>query len=238
MVKILPQYKKLHEDIKHDILLGDISKGSLLPSENELSAKYKITRATVRQGLQELVKEGFIEKRKGLGSIVVSDRKTLGLLSFRGFSEVLRSSSMSSKTINLTPVKRTVWPSPFFYDLSEVEAKVDCFSLNRLRSVEDDPVMLEFTYLPQVGLKDLPEKLKDNSLFKILQVHYKIEVLQVLQDVRAIIGRKEILKPLALKSGDPVLEIHRKYLTNKAGFHIYSTLYCNTTKYTMSNFFN
>lgn len=237
MEKMLPQYKKLHEDIKQDILLGDISKGSLLPSENELSTKYKITRATVRQGLQELVKEGFIEKRMGLGSIVVSDRKTLGLLSFNGFSEVLRSSPLSSKTINLRPVKQTVWPRPFFYDLSEIEAEVDCFSLNRLRSVEGDPVMLEFTYIPQWGLKDLPEKIKENSLFKLLQVHYKIEVLQVMQDVRAIMGY-EILGPLRLNSGEPVLEIHRKYLTNKDGFHIYSTLYCNTTKYTMSNFFN
>ena len=132
MAKALPRYKRLHEDIKKEILQGDISKGSLLPSENELCAKYNITRATVRQGLQELVKEGFIEKRMGLGSIVVSDRKTLGLLSFKGFSEVLKSSALSSKTLNLEPVECTAWPTPFFYELSKKEEAQNCFSLKKI----------------------------------------------------------------------------------------------------------
>jgi GntR family transcriptional regulator/GntR family frlABCD operon transcriptional regulator len=238
MLKSLPRYRKLHEDIKQDILLGEIPEGSLLPSENELSSKYKITRSTVRQGLQELVKEGFIEKRTGIGSVVVSDRKTLGLLSFKGFSEVLKSTSLSSATLIFEPIACAEWPSPFFYELSSMEKAVDCFSLGRLRTVEKNPVMLEFTYIPQLGLVDFPEKLRQNSLFKLLQVHYKIEVVQVMQDVRAIIGQENILGPLQLKTGDPVLEIHRKYITNKDGFHIYSRLYCNTKNYTISNFFN
>ncbi|MEN1785047.1 MAG: GntR family transcriptional regulator [Bacteroidota bacterium] len=238
MLKSLPQYKKLHEDIKQEILIGTIPKGALLPSENELCAKYNITRATVRLGLQELVNEGFIEKRKGLGSIVIRDRKTLGLLSFRGFSEVLESSPLSSKTINLVPATALKWPRPFFYSLSEMEANVNCFFLNRLRMVEEHPVMIEFTYLPQLGLEDFLENLKDSSLFKLLQVRYRIEIQQVKQDIRSIRGDKNITKPLQLKPGDPVLEIHRKYLTNKEGFHIYSILYCNTTKYTLSNSFN
>jgi len=238
VARALPQYKKLHEDIKQEILVGAIPKGALLPSENELCTKYNITRATVRQGLQELVNEGFIEKRMGLGSVVIRDRKTLGLLSFRGFSEVLESSPLSSRTINLVPVTQLEWPRPFFYNLSELEERVDCFFLNRLRTVEEHPVMVEFTYVPQLGLENFLENLKDTSLFKLLQVRYQIEVQQVRQDVRSILGDGDITTPLQLKPGDPVLEIHRKYLTNKKGFHIYSMLYCNTSKYTLSNSFN
>ena len=70
-----------------------------MPSENDLSHQFKITRATVRQALEELVKEGYIEKRQGKGSVVISDRKTLGLLSFKGFSEVLASSTLVPETI-------------------------------------------------------------------------------------------------------------------------------------------
>ncbi|WP_422080096.1 GntR family transcriptional regulator [Ulvibacterium sp.] len=238
MEKTLPQYKKLHLTLKQGILSGAISKGSLLPSENELSAKYNITRATVRQGLQELVREGFIEKRMGIGSVVVNDRKTLGLLTFKGFSEVLESSALSSTTQNLKMGEIGVWPSPFFYELTPSEKEEGCFFLERLRSVEGHPVMLEFTYIPQKGVPKLVETMGKGSLFATLQQAYKIEILKVLQDVRAIHAPKTILKRLNLAPNTPVLHIHRKYLTTKSDFHIYSSLYCNTEKYAISNFFN
>lgn len=238
MAKRIPVYKKLHQDLKQDILSGDISKGTLLPSENELSAKYNTTRATVRLGLQELVNEGFIEKRMGLGSVVLNNRRSLGLLSFKGFSEVLKSSSLSSTTVNLGPTEVSAWPSPFFYKLSEKEKKAGCFSLEKLRSVEGNPVMLEFTYVPKIGLNDFLQETKHGSLFHTLQNRYDIEVQQVIQDARSILVPEMAAHLLHLKSGDPVLHIYRKYLTNKDNFHIYSSLYCNTEKYAMSNFFS
>lgn len=238
MEKTLPRYKKLHLDLKQGILSGTISKGSLLPSENELSARYNITRATVRQGLQELVHEGFIEKRMGVGSVVVNDRKTLGLLTFRGFSEVLGSSPLSYTTQNLKIVAMEVWPSPFFYELPLSEKEGGCFFLERLRSVEGHPVMLEFTYIPQRGVPNFVGNMGKGSLFSTLHQVYKIEILKVLQDVRAIHAPEPLRDRLGLDNNTPVLHIHRKYLTNRTDFHIYSSLYCNTDKYAISNFFN
>lgn len=238
MAKRIPVYKKLQQDLKQDILSGDISKGTLLPSENELSAKYNTTRATVRLGLQELVNEGYIEKRMGLGSVVLNDRKVLGLLSFKGFSEVLESSSLASTTVNMGSEDMEKWPTPFFYKLSKKEQKAGCFSLKKLRSVENNPVMLEFTYVPKIGLPNFLDETENGSLFKSLHSHYDIEVQQVIQDARSIIVPEMAAEPLSLKSGDPVLHIYRKYLTNKDNFYIYSSLYCNTEKYAMSNFFS
>lgn len=238
MEKTLPHYKKLHLALRQGILSGAIAKGSLLPSENELSARYNITRATVRQGLQELVREGFIEKRMGIGSVVVNDRKTLGLLTFKGFSEVLESTPLSSTTQNLKMGTTAVWPSPFFYEPTASEKEAGCFFLERLRSVEGHPVMLEFTYIPQKGVPNFFENMENGSLFATLQQEYKIEILKVLQDVRAIHAPEAILKRLELIDNTPVLHINRKYLTTTSDFHIYSSLYCNTTKYSISNFFN
>jgi len=225
-------------ELRQDILSGHISKGSLLPSENELCAQYNITRATVRQGLQELVREGFIEKRMGVGSVVVNNRQTLGLLSFKGFSEVLESSSLSSTTQTLKKGATGVWPSPFFYELTPLEKEAGCFYLERLRSVERSPVMLEFTYIPQNGVPHFFETMKNGSLFTTLQQAYQIEIQKVLQDIRAITAPPSVLAALGLDTRAPVLHINRKYLTNVSDFHIYSSLYCNTEKYSISNFFN
>ena len=234
----LPHYKKLHLDLKGQIVSGQIPKGSLLPSENELSNTYNITRATVRQALQELVKEGFIEKRMGLGSVVVSSRKTLGLLTFRGFSEVMESSTLTSTTHTLSRKSMASWPQPFFHSLSMEERQAGCFYLERVRHVEGNPVMLEQTYVPRMALDNFWGLVGDSSLFGTLAQSYQIEILQVLQDIRAIPAPDSIRNALRLPEKVPLLHIHRKYLTNRPRFHVYSSLYCHTEKYTISNFFN
>ena len=71
MGHIIPQnmelalYRKLQNDIKSLILSGIYKEGDLLPSEHELRAIHDVTRTTVRQALDELVKEGYIVKIHG-----------------------------------------------------------------------------------------------------------------------------------------------------------------------------
>ena len=52
------KYAALMENLKGDILSGKIKPGEKLPSENELSAKYEISRHTVRKALGILANEG------------------------------------------------------------------------------------------------------------------------------------------------------------------------------------
>src|SRR5665811_2262983 len=50
------------------------------------STQFGTTRTTVRKALDELLKEGFIEKEHGKGSRVLERGKSLGLMSIKGFS--------------------------------------------------------------------------------------------------------------------------------------------------------
>ena len=113
------QYQKVYQQLRQDILTGKYKNGDLLPSENVLAATFGITRVTVRQALEKLVKEGYILKQQGKGSIVQSERQSLGLLSFRGFSEVVRNSQHQVKTIFLQEPVITTFPEPFFYELED-----------------------------------------------------------------------------------------------------------------------
>ena len=53
------KYYDLMEDLRGKILNGEIRPGEKLPSENELSAEYNISRQTVRKALQILQDEGY-----------------------------------------------------------------------------------------------------------------------------------------------------------------------------------
>ncbi|MCI9446920.1 MAG: GntR family transcriptional regulator [Lachnospiraceae bacterium] len=62
------KYYTLSEDLKRMILDGDIQAGDRLPSENELSRRYSISRHTVRKALAILENEGYIYAEHGKGT--------------------------------------------------------------------------------------------------------------------------------------------------------------------------
>lgn len=62
------KYFKLMEDLKEKILSGEIRVGDKLPSENELSARYEVSRQTVRKALSILENAGYIYAEHGRGT--------------------------------------------------------------------------------------------------------------------------------------------------------------------------
>lgn len=62
------KYYDLMEDLRKRILDGEIKPGDRLPSENQLSQKYKVSRQTVRKALQILQSEGYIYAEHGRGT--------------------------------------------------------------------------------------------------------------------------------------------------------------------------
>lgn len=56
------------EQLKKDILSGKICPGEKLPSENELSKEYSLSRHTVRKALGILAQEGYVEALHGKGT--------------------------------------------------------------------------------------------------------------------------------------------------------------------------
>ena len=64
----VPLYYQLKEEIRSQIIHGEIKKGDKLLSESEMIKKYKIGRLTVREALAQLVNEGYLEKKHGLGT--------------------------------------------------------------------------------------------------------------------------------------------------------------------------
>lgn len=64
----MKKYEKIITWIQEELQSGQISPGEKLPSEQELSERFQVSRQTVRRALEELVKEGLVESRRGSGS--------------------------------------------------------------------------------------------------------------------------------------------------------------------------
>lgn len=232
-----PLYLKLQQKIKSQILSGVYDDGDLLPSESDLMKAHSSTRGTVRKALDELVREGYIIKRKGKGSVVLkSHRRTLGVLSVKGFSQIVTEKKLAVATVMIKKPVITTWDDPFFYRLDEIERNAGCIFLKRVRCVDKDPVILESTYIPNLNLPGFCKKpfVKD-SLFETLSVNYHIEITKVEQDLRAVPADKDSSILLNVKQGTPLLHIYLKFYTDREHLNIYSSLLCNTTDFSIGN---
>lgn len=63
-------FKRVANELRAEILRGDLAPGDKIPSENKLAARFKVTRATVRKGIALLRSEGLVTSHQGKGAFV------------------------------------------------------------------------------------------------------------------------------------------------------------------------
>jgi GntR family transcriptional regulator len=68
----VPKYRQLVQILRQKILLGEYGSGARLPSEEELTTTYGLSRGTVRQAMGQLEDERLISTEHGVGSFVLS----------------------------------------------------------------------------------------------------------------------------------------------------------------------
>lgn len=67
-----PLYQQLRQDLFARIRRGEFPPGALLPSEHQICAGYRVSVTTARRALLELVKEGVVRRKAGVGTIVTT----------------------------------------------------------------------------------------------------------------------------------------------------------------------
>ena len=63
-------YIQIAEVIENEILLGNLKEGDQAPSTNQFAKVYQINPATAGKGLNLLVEDGILFKKRGLGMFV------------------------------------------------------------------------------------------------------------------------------------------------------------------------
>lgn len=230
--KQIPHYRKVYETLRKHIDEGMYKENDILPSENELCAIHKVTRPTVRKALDMLTNEGYIKKHQGLGSVVQNKPEAIGILSISGTTSAIGHDNLKTQVL----VKPSVnpWPDDFEFDITETERESGCIYFERLRLVNDDPVFVDITYLPNINLPRFTSRnLENTSLFGVLRENYSLEITGGEQYFEATKANEQIQQQLKIKKNDSILILKRRIETNRIGMHLYSFLYCNTAKHNL-----
>jgi GntR family transcriptional regulator len=65
-----PLFVQIAERLADEIADGGLAEGEQVPSTNELAAYYRINPATAAKGINMLIEDGLLEKRRGIGMFV------------------------------------------------------------------------------------------------------------------------------------------------------------------------
>src|SRR5699024_7699413 len=72
-----PIFLQIKEQLEDSIINNTINAGERVPSTNEFAAFYKINPATAAKGINELVVEEILFKRRGVGMFVTENAKEI-----------------------------------------------------------------------------------------------------------------------------------------------------------------
>lgn len=98
-----PIYRQIAEQIKNDIVSGALQEEEQVMSTNQYAAFYRINPATAQKGFQQLVEEGVLYKKRGIGMFVSEGARNVLLAERREcfFDGVMRPMLNEARTIGI-----------------------------------------------------------------------------------------------------------------------------------------
>ncbi|GLY08353.1 MULTISPECIES: GntR family transcriptional regulator [Actinoplanes] len=149
------------DDLSRKIQDGELPPGSALPPQKELSTRYGVTLATLRQALRQLQDAGLLSQQPGRGTFVYPPRAAYRLDTLRGFAEDLRS---QGHTVTTEILDQTTGTPP---DWAEAIGGGPALRLERLRLVAGRPAVHQLSWIQGVALAEAD--LSDTSLYWALE---------------------------------------------------------------------
>jgi GntR family transcriptional regulator len=209
----IPLYLQLRDELMRRIRSGEFKPLDRLPSERELCETYQISRMTVRQALQSLVRDGLLYTRVGKGTYV-SPVKFEQDQSLSGFTEEMRKSGRmpTSKVLNFS----TIPASASLAGALGVLPNSPVYRLERLRMVEDAPIAFERAHIPKELCPDLQRyDFGRQSLYDVMRRIYGLQLVSAQQTIQAAIADEQEMALFNLDRPLAVLRMTRRTMTDK-----------------------
>jgi GntR family transcriptional regulator len=185
----IPLYYQLVETLRERIRSGEIKPGAQLPPERDLSEQYGISRMTVRQALQYLIREDALVAKQGLGTFVAEPKLTYDPLHLLGFTEdaLQRGAFATSRVIEQAIVE----PPASIATRLDLRPREQATRIVRLRLSDGVPMLLETVYVPTARFEGVERAdLAKHSLYQLMREHYGVRLRGALSTLEAVLANE------------------------------------------------
>jgi GntR family transcriptional regulator len=204
----LPLYAQVEDVLAERIASGALRVRAQLPSEEELIREFNVSRTTIRATIQNLVRRGLVEIRRGRGTFVASPRMVQELTELTGFVEDMR---LLGRTPTARVLSREVVPADHLVaDRLAIAAGTPVVRIRRVRLGDGVPLSFDETYLPEeLGRKVMADDLATEPIFTLLEERYDTPLLEAEYEMEAAAAEPAVAMALEIPTGSPIFLIDR-----------------------------
>lgn len=197
----VPLYYQLKEILREQIVSNNLKAGEGFPPEFVISEMYGVSRATVRQALQELVREGLIYRKQGKGTFVTV-RKIVSPLIEMSFTNQMEDQGLvaSSKVISVDANQAQKEERIKL----QLDDNAGVYKVVRLRLANNEPLILETSYIPHFVYPDLlKENMERMPIFKNIIERFSLERIETF--LESVLPKNQELSLLNIDNNTPVI---------------------------------
>jgi len=170
-------------------LIERLDVGDAIPSERQLSTDLGVSRLTVRAALDELVREGYLVRRRGAGTFV-SEPKIAQELTMTSFTDDMRQRGLrpGSRTLEFG----VVTAGARLGRLLHVSPATRVILAKRLRLADRETMAIEELHVQEALVPGLDARdLENGSFYELLQSRYGIAIVGGVQTVEPTVTNEE-----------------------------------------------
>lgn len=196
-----PLYLQIKNILKDRISHGVYALDDNIPAEPQLEKEFEVSKITIRNAINELVQEGYLEKKSGKGTKVIRNTITSKLSKGKRFTEILVGSGhkIHKQLIQAEIVENEPGTEPY-----ELFGK-HCLRIERLYHFNDVPYIHFTHYLTtRMGEMELAD-LDKQSLYGLVEEE-GISLEKFRDEFAAVSAPPHIAKILGIKEGAPALK--------------------------------
>ncbi|MEM5787801.1 MAG: GntR family transcriptional regulator [Syntrophobacteraceae bacterium] len=204
----LPLYsqikERLIEFIREQRVEREREEPARLPAEDILTEAYGVSRMTVRQAVQELVNEGLLYRKRGVGTFIAPPQVTGQLTEIERFTDEWQMQGKKIK-VKTASFHMQIVPSKWAKSLGLPPEK-PLICIERHRWADDLPVALDFRYLPpELSEFVSPATVEEESIFLTLVRKGQFTIEKADYEISARKASRHEASFFGISPGHPVL---------------------------------
>jgi len=201
------KYTIIKQYICENIESGNWPQHSKVPSENELTLQFDVSRMTARRALQELTEQGILVRSQGAGTFVATFKSQSSLLEIRNISDEISERGHQHKAKQL--MLKAVSVSEEVAILLNLKNNEHVYFSQVLHFENNQPIQLEQRYVnaalvPDYLLQTFTELTPHEYLSSVAPL------TEATHEVEAVLATEDICQLLDIEASAPCLQVKRR----------------------------
>ena len=204
-----PLYRQIKSLILQSLESGEWRPGQVIPSEQELAARFSVSQGTVRKAIDEMAADNLLIRKQGKGTFVTSHNDPRALFRF------LRLVPMDGDLGHPQSVPMDCWRAKAGQEASRmlgIELGDPIIIVRRLLRFASKPVVIDEIYLPGEIFQGLTlEVLQgwNGSLYSLFETRFGLRMIRAQERIRAVAADRSTSEALKVAEGTPLLSVER-----------------------------